>query len=134
MTEYGTTLTLSEDYSIVVENTIKALRKQGFGVITEIDVKDKQKIDADFKRSIILGIFNPILSKKALDIEQEIGLFLPCYIIVHEIEEGKASKVVVINPGRILNMIENSQIERIMKEIKSRIQRVIVSLTGYSNH
>ncbi|MHA1945196.1 MAG: DUF302 domain-containing protein [Candidatus Hodarchaeales archaeon] len=79
MSKYGTTVIFPKDYAIVVENTIEALREQGFGVITEIDVKAtlKIKINEDFERYIILGACNPVLSKQALEIEREIGLFLP---------------------------------------------------------
>lgn len=123
---------LNEEYDVVVEKTVKALKNEGFGVITEINVKKtlKEKLDVDFERYIILGACNPALSKRALDIEREIGLLLPCNIIIQELEEGKATKVTAIDPEKMFEMIESPQMEPIVREVKSRLQRVIVSLTG----
>ncbi len=130
MTDYEISVNLNEDYDVVVEKTVKALKKEGFGVITEIDIKKtlKEKLDVDFERYIILGACNPKLSKKALDIEREIGLFLPCNVIVQELNEQKETKVAAIDPEKMFKMIDNPLVEPIAKEVKAKLQWVISSL------
>ncbi len=131
MIDYEISVILDEDYDVVVDKTVKALKKEGFGVITEIDIKEtlKEKLDVEFERYIILGACNPKLSKKALDIEREIGLFLPCNVIVQELKEKKETKVASIDPEKMFKMINNPLIEPIAKEVKTKLQRVIISLT-----
>lgn len=131
MTDYEISIILNEEYDTVVTKTVKALKEEGFGVLTEIDVKKtlKEKLDVEFERYVILGACNPPFAKKALDIEREIGLLLPCNVIVQELQEKKQTKVATIDPEKMFEIIGNPQVEPIAKEVKIRLQRVISSLT-----
>ncbi|MFX1284847.1 MAG: DUF302 domain-containing protein [Promethearchaeota archaeon] len=130
MTDYEISVVLKENFDTVVIKTIEALKKEGFGVLTEIDVKKtlKEKLNVEFERYVILGACNPPFSKRVLDIEREIGLLLPCNIIVQELQKKKTTKVAAIDPERMFKMIGNPQMEPIAKEVKTKLQRVISSL------
>ena len=82
--------TLNEDFNKVIERVTEELKNEGFGILTEIDVKEtlKKKLDVDFKKYKILGACNPPYAHKALEAEDKIGTMLPCNVIVQEIEEG----------------------------------------------
>lgn len=129
MVNYEISIVLAEDYDVVVEKTVSALKEEGFGVLTKIDVKQtlKEKLDVDFERYVILGACNPPFAKKALEIEREIGLLLPCNLIVQELEGGK-TKVAAIDPEKMFTIIENPQLELVAKEVRSKLQKVIKSL------
>jgi len=135
LVNYEISTILNEDYTSALEKTIKALKNEGFGVLTEIDVKKtfKEKLNVEFERYTILGACNPPFAKKALDFEREIGLLLPCNLIVQEIEEGKKTKVAAINPEKMFQIIENSQLESIATEVKNKLQRVVSSLKKESD-
>ncbi|MFX0085203.1 MAG: DUF302 domain-containing protein [Candidatus Hodarchaeota archaeon] len=130
MVNYEISTILNEDYDIVVEKTIKALKNEGFGVLTEIDLKKtlKEKLNEKFERYIILGACNPPFAKKALDLEREIGLVLPCNVIIQELEEGKKTKVAAIDPEKMFKIINKAQLEPIAIEVKKKLQNVINSL------
>lgn len=129
MVDYEISTISNEDYDVIVAKTVRALKEEGFGVLTEINVKQtlKEKLNVNFERYIILGACNPPFAKKALDIEREIGLLLPCNLIVQELEEGK-TKVAPIDPEMLFKMIGNPQLESVAKEVKIKLQRVINSL------
>lgn len=129
MVDYEISTISNEDYDVIVAKTVRALKEEGFGVLTEINVKQtlKEKLNVNFERYIILGACNPPFAKKALDIEREIGLLLPCNLIVQELEEGK-TKVAAIDPEMLFKMIGNPQLESVAKEVKIKLQRVINSL------
>ncbi|MHA2226473.1 MAG: DUF302 domain-containing protein [Candidatus Hodarchaeales archaeon] len=131
MTDYEISVILNEEYDEVVTKTVEALKREGFGVLTEIDVKKtfKEKLNVEFERYVILGACNPPFAKKALDIEREIGLLLPCNVIVQEIKAKKITKVAAINPEIMFQIIGNPQVEPVAKEVRTRLQRVINSLT-----
>ena len=131
MPDYEISVILNEDYDTVVTKTIKALKEEGFGVLTEINVKKtfKEKLDVEFERYVILGACNPPFAKKALDFEREIGLLLPCNVIVQELQENKTTKVAAIDPEKMFTIIGNPEVEPIAKEVKTKLQRVIGSLT-----
>ncbi len=132
MVEYEISTIISDNYDSVFKKTIEALKNEGFGVLTEIDVKKtfKDKLDVEFERYAILGACNPPFAKKALDLEREIGLLLPCNVIVQELEGGKKTKVAAINPDIMFKMIDNPKIEPIAQEVKLKLQKVISSLDG----
>ena len=115
-------------YETAVEHTIAALKEQGFGVLTEIDVKAtlKKKLDVDFRRYVILGACNPPLANRALSADLEIGLLLPCNVIIYE--EGAGSVVAIQDPISMLGMAQNNKLEPIAQEARSRLIQVIKAL------
>lgn len=130
-TAYGFRTTLNVPYDKAIEKTTAALKEEGFGVLTEIDVQTtlKKKLDADFRRYIILGACNPNLAYQALQDELEIGLLLPCNVIVYETNEGQ-STVSIVDPLSMLGVVESPALDPIATEAKSRLQRVINNLSN----
>lgn len=130
-TAYGFRTTLNVSYEEAVEKTTIALKEEGFGVLTEIDVKAtlKKKLDVDFRRYIILGACNPNLAYQALQNELEIGLLLPCNVIVYETEEGQ-STVSIVDPLSMLGVVESPTLDPIANEARTRLQRVITTLSN----
>lgn len=130
-TAYGFRTTLNVPYDKAIEKTTAALKEEGFGVLTEIDVQTtlKKKLDADFRRYIILGACNPNLAYQALQDELEIGLLLPCNVIVYETNEGQ-STVSIVDPLSMLGVVESPALDPIATEAKSRLQRVIKNLSN----
>jgi uncharacterized protein (DUF302 family) len=128
ITDYAYRTVLTLPYEKAVEQVIVALKEEGFGVLTEIDVKAtlKKKLDADFRRYTILGACNPPLAQKALQEELEIGLLLPCNVIVYESDGG--SVVSIVDPISMLGVVENPGLEPIAREAQSRLKRVNDSL------
>jgi len=130
-TNYGFNTTLNIPYEKAIEKTTAALKEEGFGVLTEIDVKAtlKKKLNADFRRYIILGACNPNLAYQALQSELEIGLLLPCNVIVYETDEGQ-STISIVDPILMLGVVESSTLDPIANEAKARLQRVVDSLNN----
>jgi uncharacterized protein (DUF302 family) len=112
------------------ENTLKKveeeLKAEGFGVLTEIDVKAtlKKKLDVDFKKYKILGACNPPLAHKALTAEDKIGVLLPCNVIVEE-HEDKQVEVSAMNPMDAMSVVQNDTLAEIAKDVTERLQRVV---------
>lgn len=128
---YGMRVNLeSTPYEEAVEKTTAALKEEGFGVLTEIDVKStlKEKLDADFRPYVILGACNPSLAKQALDAELEVGALLPCNVIVYEDESGDGSVVSAVEPMTMLSVVDNPELTPIAEEVKERLRRVLESL------
>lgn len=125
---YGFGTKVNLPYPEAVEQTKAALKEQGFGVLTEIDVKKtmKEKLDVDFRPYVILGACNPPLAHRALSAELEIGLLLPCNVVVYEADGG--SVVEVMDPEAALGIVGNPAVEPIAREAKERLQRVIARL------
>jgi uncharacterized protein (DUF302 family) len=111
----------------------EALKAEGFGILTEIDVKAtlKKKIDVDFHPYKILGACNPALAHQALMIAPEIGLLLPCNVIIAENEMGKTD-VSLINPLMMMGVIGNPDLETIAQEAQERLERVRAALEAQS--
>ena len=127
--DYGFRATLNVPYEQAVEKATAALKEEGFGVLTEIDVKAtlKKKLDADFRRYIILGACNPKLAYQALQNELEIGLLLPCNVIVYETNEGQ-SIVSIVDPLSMLGVVENPKLDPIAQEARTQLRWVIKTL------
>lgn len=127
-TAYGMRTRVDLPYEQAVENVTAALKAEGFGVLTEIDVQAtlKNKLDVDFRKYVILGACNPSLAHQALTAELEIGLLLPCNVIVYE--EGGTSVIAIVDPHAMLGVVENSALDVIASEARARLQRVIESL------
>lgn len=133
MTEKGyglATPRLDLPYEEAVERTKGALKKEGFGVLTEIDVKAtlKQKLNADFRKYVILGACNPPLAHRALQAELEIGLLLPCNVIVYE--EGDGAVVSAIDPMAATSMVENPALQEVVATVKAKLRGVVETLGG----
>lgn len=124
MIDYGFTKELDIPYEKVIERAREALKKEGFGVLTEIDVKEKmkEKLGIDMRRYIILGACNPPNAYKAILAEENIGLMLPCNVIVYE----KDSKTVlsVIRPSVAMRMIENRELQKLAETVEGLLKKV----------
>ncbi len=126
--EYQFRATLDVPYEEAVERVIATLKEEGFGVLTEIDVKAtlRKKLDADFRKYVILGACNPNLAHQALQQELELGLLLPCNVIVYEEDGG--SVVSIVDPLTMLGVVENPALQPIADEATERLQRVVKKL------
>ena len=115
-------------YEQAVEKVTAALKAEGFGVLTEIDVQAtlKNKLDADFRKYVILGACNPPLAHQALQTELEIGLLLPCNVIVYEDDGG--SMVSIADPIAMLQIAGKKALESVAREAQTRLRRVIAAL------
>ena len=113
----------------IEERTRSALKKEGFGVLTEIDVKDtlKQKLDVDFRKYKILGACNPPFAYKALLEEDRIGTMLPCNVIIQEREEGGV-EVAAIDPAASMQAVRNPNLEDVANEVREKLRRVVENL------
>lgn len=125
---YGFSKTVDLSFEDTINKVTEELKKEGFGILTTIDVKEtlKSKIDVDFKKYTILGACNPTLAHKALQAEEEIGLLLPCNVIVYE-KEGK-SAVSVFDPSLMSKVVENEKLDSIAEEVKEKLERVFDSI------
>jgi uncharacterized protein (DUF302 family) len=124
MIHYGFTKELNIPYETVIELAKEALKKEGFGVLTEIDVKAKmkEKLGLDMKKYIILGACNPPSAYKAILAEENIGLMLPCNVIVYE----KDSKTVlsIIRPMVAMQTVDNSELKKIAEAVEGQLKKV----------
>ncbi len=123
--EYGFSKTTDLSYEDAIEKVTAELQKEGFGVLTTIDVREtlKKKLDVDFTRYIILGACNPPFAYKALQAEEQIGMLLPCNVIVYE-KEGK-TVVGAFDPMVMTTILGNEKMQPIATEVKQRLERVI---------
>lgn len=129
--DYGMRARVALPYQQAVERVTAALKDEGFGVLTTIDVQAtlKQKLDVDFRRYVILGACNPPLAHRALTAELEIGLLLPCNVIVYEDESGAGSIVSIIDPAVMLGVGINPMLGPVGEEAATRLRRVLAALT-----
>lgn len=116
-------------YEKAIEKVTDELKKEGFGVLTEIDVKAtlKKKLDVDFRKYKILGACNPSFAYEALKAERMIGTMLPCNVIVQEAEEGK-TEVAAVDPMASMQAIQNPKLSSIASEVQTKLKNVIESL------
>jgi len=121
--------TVGLPYAQAVERVREALAAEGFGVLTEIDVKDtlKEKLDVDFKPYVILGACSPPLAYKTLQVEEQIGLMLPCNVVVQE-AAGGGSIVAAINPLVVMESVGNPDLTPTAKEVTDKLRRVVQAL------
>jgi uncharacterized protein (DUF302 family) len=112
-----------------VEKVTEELKKEGFGILSEIDINEKlkEKLDVDFRKYKILGACNPPKAYEALQVENKIGTMLPCNVIVQELENGK-TEVAVVNPVASMQAVENDDLTAIAKDITEKLERVIRAL------
>lgn len=128
MKDYGIRKNLDMSFDQAVEKVKLELSKEGFGILTQIDVKEtlKKKLDVDVDNYIILGACKPEFAYQALQIEQELGLLLPCNVIVYE-KKGEVV-VSVIDPEVSMGFIENKGLESIASTVKGELTKVISNL------
>ena len=128
---YGFSQTVELPSEEAVEKARAALKEEGFGVLSEIDIKEKlkEKLGVDFRRYVILGACNPPLAYKTLQEELEIGLLLPCNVIVYEADDPNKSVVSAVDAKAMLSVIGNNPtLDQVASEVNERLQRVISSL------
>lgn len=129
MSYYFSKVLKNTSFEEAIEKVSAELKKEGFGVLTEIDVKEtlKKKIDVDFKKYKILGACNPHFAHKVLSKEDKIGVFLPCNVVVEEHENGEV-EVSAVDPIASMLAVENKEIEELAKEVQQKLKRVIEGL------
>ena len=125
---YGQTIEVALSYEKAVPKVKEAVKEQGFGTLTEIDVRAtlKEKIDRDIEPYVILGTCNPQLASKALDVEREIGLLLPCNVVVTE-RDGK-TLVQALDPQVMVSVPGRSELKPIADEAADRIAKALATL------
>ena len=126
---YYFSTTLDEDFDSTVSKTKEALGSQGFGVLTEIDIKDtmKQKLDIEMDKYQILGACNPPMAYEALQTEEHIGLMLPCNVIVRAVEDGK-TEVAAVDPVSSMQAVPNRSLNKVAEQVRKALKEVISSL------
>lgn len=125
---YGLGGQVALPYAEAVEKTKEALKAEGFGVLSEIDVQAtlKAKLNEDVEPYVILGACNPTLAHQALSAEPDLGLLLPCNVVVYE-RDG-AVWVKAIEPGKMLSVVENPAVDPIAKQVREKLERVLASI------
>ena len=126
MKEYAFSAILDTSYEDVISKVTDALKEDGFGVLTEIDVKStlKKKLNVDFRKYVILGACNPPYAHRTLQTDLDVGLLLPCNVIVYETDDKKAY-VSALNPVSALEVIKSDKLRKIAKEVSEKLKRVI---------
>jgi len=127
--KYYSNKTVEGNFNQVLDNVVAALKEEGFGVLSDIDVKAtmKEKLDVDFKNYRILGACNPPNAHKALTAEPHIGLLLPCNVVVQELEPGKID-VAAVDPKASMSIVDNPELENVADFIKEKLEKVIHNL------
>jgi uncharacterized protein (DUF302 family) len=129
--KYGFSKTLDVPYEQAVERARAALKAEGFGVLCEIDIKDKlkEKLGVDFRNYVILGACNPPLAYKTLQQEINIGLLLPCNVIVYEADEAGKSVVAAIDAKMMLSVVgDNATLDAVATEVNEKLKRVVAQV------
>lgn len=131
--EIGRSVKLNASFENALNWVTEALKVEGFGVLTEIDVKEtmKKKLDVDFPPYKILGACNPSLAHRALTIAPEVGLLLPCNVTVRQLEDG-ASEVSLVDPLVMLGVIANPGLREVAEDARARLERVAAALKIHS--
>ncbi len=129
-TAVGIRVKVPLSYSEAVEKTIAALKSEGFGVLTTIDVKQtlKEKLGVEHRPYVILGACNPPLAHRALTAEPEVGLLLPCNVVVYE--EGEGCVVSAMDPSAAMKLVPNPELEAVAKEVRAKLERVLQQVAG----
>lgn len=122
---YGFSVAVPGSFDEVVEKTTEALKTEGFGVLTEIDVKAtlKKKLDVERKPYKILGACNPVLANQALTCEPDIGLLLPCNVVVREEDNGSVT-VLFMDPEAVLQLVDRKEVAELAGQVREKLQKV----------
>ncbi len=128
-TQLGLTVRLTTNFEDALTRVTAALKVEGFGVLTEIDVKDtlKKKLDVDFRPYKILGACNPSLAYRALSAAPEAGLLLPCNVTVAYVEDH-VTEVAIVDPLAMLGLVSQPDLETVAQEARARLGRVVSAL------
>jgi uncharacterized protein (DUF302 family) len=128
MIDYGFMKEVDISFEELINKVTEELKKEGFGILTRIDVKEKlkEKLDIDLKKYVILGACNPSNAHKAILAEENIGLMLPCNVIVYE-KDGK-SVVSIIKPKAAMSMIKNEELSKIASVVEEKLEKVFNSI------
>lgn len=120
---------VNEDFDTAISHVTEELKKEGFGVLTEIDVKQtlKKKLDVDFRNYRILGACNPHFAYKALQSEYQIGAMLPCNVVVQELSDGKV-EVSAIDPVASMMAVQNDKLGQVASEVRGKLMKVIEAI------
>ncbi len=126
---YALSRTVDLSFEEADQRVRDALQEEGFGVLTEIDVKAtlKKKLDVEFPKYEILGACNPPLAHQALQTEADIGLLLPCNVVVREVEDGR-TVVEALDPVQQLSVADNPELPELANEVRDRMERVIAAI------
>jgi uncharacterized protein (DUF302 family) len=126
--KYGVGRYLDEPYETALPHVVAALKAEGFGVISEVDVRKtmKEKLGVDVPAHTILGACNPHLAHAALQAEPDLGVLLPCNVVVYATDAG--TRVTAVNAGMMLDMVGNEDLRPIAAQVQERLDRVIASL------
>jgi len=129
-TSYQFTTRLDAPVAEALARTKEALKNEGFGVLFELDMQNilKEKLNVDFRPYYVLGACNPPLANEALHTEIEIGLLLPCHVVVYE--DGDGAIVSTIDPAASLSIVHNPDLDPVAEEVKLRFQKVIAALSA----
>ncbi len=129
-TRYGIATRVALPYERALERTRGELAKEGFGVLTEIDVAAtlKKKLNVAFRPYMILGACNPPLAHRALTAERDIGLLLPCNVVVYAADEPGKSVVAAMDPIAALELTENEQVRSVAQDVRIRLERVLAAI------
>ena len=128
-TKIGICTTLKTSFEQAIQTTMDALKTEGFGVLTQIDVRTtlKDKINVDFRRYVILGACNPVLAHRALSADLDVGLLLPCNVTVHE--AGDEVVITAVDPMQMLGVLkEDSAVQAVAVEARTKLEKVISSI------
>jgi len=122
---YGFSVQISCGFDEAINKVTEALKAGGFGVLTEIDVKAtlKKKIDVDRKPYTILGACNPKLANQAINADPDIGLLLPCNVLVREEDDG-AITVAFMDPGAVMGLVDKEGVEQLAGEVRAKLEKV----------
>ena len=126
--QYGFSRKVNLAFDEALRRTRDALKAEGFGILCEIDIKEKlrEKLGVDFRRYVILGACNPPLAHQALQHEMLLGLLLPCNAVVYE--DGAGAVVAAIDAGKMLSVVGNDELQPIARQVNERLQRVIAAV------
>ncbi|MBI5729514.1 MAG: DUF302 domain-containing protein [Ignavibacteriales bacterium] len=126
---YHNSKSVQHSFDEAIAKVTEELKKEGFGILTEIDVKEtlKKKLDVDFRKYKILGACNPPFAYKALQAEETLGVLLPCNVVVQEKEGGKV-QVSFVNPMESMQAVKNPALEEIAAEVSSKLQKVLENI------
>jgi uncharacterized protein (DUF302 family) len=126
-TRYAMRTTMELPFELALDRTRKALARGGFGILSEIDMATalKQKLDVTFRPYVILGACNPQLAHRALTLEHELGLLLPCNVVVYAEDEQGNSAVAALDPVEALGLSGTEELRPLAEEIRTRLERVL---------